>query len=295
MNNIWLHRYAVALAVCTLFLVVAGASVTSNDAGLSVPDWPLSYGKLMPPMTGGIFYEHGHRMIASTVGFMTIILAIWLWRVEDRPWMKKLGLAALGGVVLQGVLGGMTVLFLLPKGVSIAHACLAELFFSTTVAIALFTSPSWKRGPSPVADNGTPSLRSLAIFTPLCVLGQVALGASFRHKFINVIPHILGALVVSAVILYFAIAVLSDYRSHTALRKSANTLLYIVFLQVFLGIAAYLSRISTSEIVQPMPVMVAFTVAHVAVGALTLAASVVLAIQIRRNVQPAAESALQTA
>ncbi len=95
-DNIGLHRYALLLAICTLFLVVAGASVTSNDAGLSVPDWPLSYGKLMPPMTGGIFYEHGHRMVATTVGFMTIILAFWLWRADDRPWMRKLGFAALG-------------------------------------------------------------------------------------------------------------------------------------------------------------------------------------------------------
>jgi cytochrome c oxidase assembly protein subunit 15 len=295
MYSIWLHRYAVALAVCTLFLVVAGASVTSNDAGLSVPDWPLSYGKVMPPMTGGIFYEHGHRMVASTVGFMTIILAIWLWRSDERQWMKKLGLAALGGVIVQGVFGGLTVIFLLPKGVSIVHACLAELFFSTTVAIALFTSLSWRQGPEPVTDFGTPSLRSLAILTPACVLGQVALGAAFRHRLINVIPHIVGALIVSAVILYFAIAVLSEFRTHAALRKSAKALLYIVFTQVFLGIAAYMSRISSNESVQPMPVMVGFTVAHVAVGAMTLAASIVLAIQVRRNVHHAAEGAYQTA
>ena len=89
MENAGLHRYTIVLAVCTLLLVVAGASVTSNDAGLSVPDWPLSYGRLMPPMTGGIFYEHGHRMVATTVGFLTIVLAVWLWRVERRAWMKR--------------------------------------------------------------------------------------------------------------------------------------------------------------------------------------------------------------
>jgi cytochrome c oxidase assembly protein subunit 15 len=274
---------------------VAGASVTSNDAGLSVPDWPLSYGKVMPPMTGGIFYEHGHRMIASTVGFMTIIMAIWLWQVERRVWMKRLGLAAVGGVVLQGVLGGMTVLFLLPKGVSIAHACLAELFFCTTVAIALFTSPSWMRGPQLVLDEGSPSLRSLAILTPACILVQIALGASYRHHLVGIMPHILGALAVSAVILYFAMSILSEYKDHETLRKSAKTLMHIVFLQVFLGIAAYLSRISTSESLRPMPLMVGLTVAHVAVGALTLAAGVVLAIQVRRNVRPASGEAYQAA
>ena len=293
MDNVWLHRYAMLVAVCTLFLVVAGASVTSNDAGLSVPDWPLSYGKLMPPMTGSIFYEHGHRMVATTVGFLTIILAAWLWRAERRAWLRNLGLIALGMVILQGVLGGMTVLFLLPKSVSIAHACLAELFFSLTVSIAVFTSPSWRRGPELVVDSGSPSLRSLAILTPAAVLAQVALGAAFRHRLVNVIPHIIGALLVGGLVLYVAIAVLTEFKSHAALRKTGTTLIAITFLQVFLGIAAYLSRISNSDSVQPLTVMVIFTVAHVAVGALTMATSVVLGIQVRRNVQDANIEACQ--
>src|SRR5271165_7031369 len=102
-----LHRFAILLAFWTLLLVVAGGLVTSNDAGLSVPDWPLSYGKLMPKMDGGIFFEHGHRMVATTVGLLTIILAVWLWRVEKRPWMRRLGWAALAAVIAQGLLGGM--------------------------------------------------------------------------------------------------------------------------------------------------------------------------------------------
>ncbi len=286
MDNIWLHRFSVLLAVCTLFLVVAGASVTSNDAGLSVPDWPLSYGKVMPEMTGGIFYEHGHRMVATTVGFLTIILVVWLWRAESRRWLKRLGLAALGAVIVQGVLGGMTVLFMLPKPVSISHACLAQLFFSTTVAIALFTSPSWKRGPQLVSDSGTPSLRTLGLAAPIVVLAQLALGAAFRHKAIDLIPHVIGAIVVTAVILYVAIVIVTQYGSHRALCRAAYAVLGIELIQVFLGIAAYMSRISTSDAVQPMPVMVAFTVLHVAAGALTMAASVALAIQVFRNVRP---------
>ena len=286
MDNIWLHRFSVLLAVCTLFLVVAGASVTSNDAGLSVPDWPLSYGKVMPEMTGGIFYEHGHRMVATTVGFLTIILVIWLWRADDRRWLKRLGLAALGAVIVQGVLGGMTVLFMLPKPVSISHACLAQLFFSTTVAIAMFTSPAWKRGPQLVADSGTPSLRTLGLAAPIVVLAQLALGAAYRHKAIDLIPHVVGALVVTAVILYVGIVVLTQHGSHRALCTAAYALLAIALVQVFLGIAAYMSRISTSDAVQPMPVMVVFTVLHVAAGASTMAASVALAIQVFRNVRP---------
>src|SRR5438105_3455323 len=146
MTNAWLHRYAVLWSFCTLFLVVAGGLVTSNDAGLSVPDWPLSYGKLMPPMEGGILYEHGHRMVATTVGLLTMVSAIWLFRADRRKWLRWLGVAALMAVILQGVLGGLTVLYLLPWWISTAHACLAQLFFSTTVAMALFTSRFWRHG-----------------------------------------------------------------------------------------------------------------------------------------------------
>src|ERR1700730_13734432 len=113
-----LHRFAKLVASCTVFLVLAGSLVTSTDAGLSVPDWPTTYGWNMftfPPSkwVGGIFYEHGHRLIASTVGMLTIALAAWLWRSDPRQWMKRLGVTALGAVILQGVLGGGTVLFFL--------------------------------------------------------------------------------------------------------------------------------------------------------------------------------------
>ncbi len=280
-----LHAFSVFLAICTLFLVVAGASVTSKEAGLSVPDWPLSYGQVMPPMKGNVFYEHGHRMVATTVGFLTIILAIWIAKVDDRKWMKWLGLAALGGVILQGVLGGMTVLFMLPKPVSISHACLAELFFSTTCAIALFTSDAWRRGSLTV--DATSFITRHPVVLPLVTLGQVALGAAFRHKAIDVAYHAAGAAVATGVILYVVISILLNHANHTALRKTALTLLTITFAQVFLGVGAYMSRVVTVDAPQPMPIMVLFTVAHVAVGALTMAFSVLMTIQIRRHVRPA--------
>lgn len=295
MNNIWLHRYAVLLVVCTLFLVIAGASVTSNEAGLSVPDWPLSYGRLMPEMTGGVFYEHGHRMIATTVGFMTIILAVWLWRVEPRAWLRRLGWIALATVIFQGILGGITVLYLLPKVISIAHACLAELFFSLTAAIVLFTSPAWKRGAEMVEDSGWPSLRSMAVVTPVVVLAQVALGAAYRHGLMDIIPHIVGASVVTGLVLYLSVSLLMQYGFHRGLRRAGLALTIVTFVQVFLGIAAYISRISTMDSVYPMAVMVFFTVLHVGVGALTMASSVLASIQIMRNVRPSAVEVPQTA
>jgi cytochrome c oxidase assembly protein subunit 15 len=277
----WLHRYAVLLAVCTLFLVVAGASVTSHQAGLSVPDWPLSYGQVMPPMVGGVLWEHGHRMVATFVGMLTVGLAIWLAVAEPRRWMRRLGWVALAAVIVQGVLGGLTVLLLLPPAVSVSHACLAQLFFSTTVAFAVFTSRGWSAGPQVVEDYGKPSLRSLSVATAALILAQIALGAGFRHGALGILPHVIGAMMVSFAILILAAFVLHQFPQHTTLRRAAKMLLAVTLAQVFLGIETYFARLGAAE--KPAPMLI-FTIAHVATGALTLASSVVLAIQIWRNV-----------
>ena len=136
-----LHRFAIFTACATLILVVVGALVTSNDAGLSVPDWPTTFGSFykMPRMVGGVQYEHGHRMVAEFVGLLTIILAVWIWRVDKRRWLRLLGLAALATVITQGIVGGLTVLFFLPPPISSAHAAVAQTFFCIAVLIAVFT------------------------------------------------------------------------------------------------------------------------------------------------------------
>jgi heme a synthase len=203
-----LHRFSQFLAACTVVLLLAGSLVTSTDSGLSVPDWPTSYGWSMftfPPSmwVGGVRFEHTHRLIASTVGFFTIVLAAWLWRVDPRRWMKRLGVAALAAVIAQGLLGGLTVLLFLPAPVSIAHAGLAEIFFCMTVAIALFTSPGWLNSGhhtvevANISDNprGAPpsragalaslaepmALRRLATTTTALIYIQILLGATMRH------------------------------------------------------------------------------------------------------------------
>ncbi|MBI1872902.1 MAG: heme A synthase [Acidobacteria bacterium] len=201
--------------MATLVLIVAGGLVTSTGSGLAVPDWPNTYGWFMfsfplSKMVGGIFYEHGHRLIASTVGLLTIILAAWLWKSDPRRWVRRLGFIGLGAVIAQGLLGGLTVILLLPAPVSIAHAGLAQLFFCITVSLALFTSRGWiegysqdtttttententekrKRQKSPVGsvrsvvnrqtDNGV--LRKLASATTIIIYAQILLGATMRH------------------------------------------------------------------------------------------------------------------
>jgi cytochrome c oxidase assembly protein subunit 15 len=292
MQNFWLHRYAMLLSVCTLFLVVAGASVTSKQAGLSVPDWPLSYGQVMPPMTGGVLFEHGHRMAGTTVGLLTIGLLVWILIAEKRSWMRKLGWVALAWVCVVGLLGGLTVKLLTPPPVSVLHTCLAQLFFSLTVAICVFTSKSWNDGPEMADDHGWPSMRSLAILLPLVVLTQVALGAGFRHGALSVMPHLVGAMVVTLLLLIMGAFVLQQFPTHRTLRPAAITLMSIGLVQVALGLLALVARMTTDrEATQTIIV----TVAHVAVGAMTLAASISLSILIRRNVRPRQEQTAESA
>ncbi len=169
-------------AFCTLLLIIAGGLVTSTGSGLAVPDWPLSYGQVMPPMVGGIFYEHGHRMIATFVGILTLGLAIWLWRAEPRRWVRVLGFVALGSVVIQGVLGGLTVKFLLPTAISVSHAMLAQTFFVIVCSIALFTSRWWLQERTRMPFEEVPSSTiTFSFFVILAAYIQLILGALMRH------------------------------------------------------------------------------------------------------------------
>ena len=164
----------------TLFLVFAGSLVTSTGSGLAVPDWPLSYGMFFPPMVGGIFYEHGHRMIATFVGFLTLIFAIWLKYAEKRAWVRRLGFGALLIVISQGILGGLTVIFLLPKPVSISHAILAQTFFIITIILAYSQSKerSWRENQSIVIDR---TLVYGAFIVMALIYIQLIIAALMRH------------------------------------------------------------------------------------------------------------------
>ena len=183
-SSIWLNRFAWLTAVATLFLICSGGMVTSKGVGLAVPDWPTSFGYNMflfpaSKWIGGIFFEHTHRLIASTVGFLTIILAVWLWFSEPRRWVRMLGVTAVGAVIFQGVLGGLRVTMLKDE-IGIFHACLAQAFFGLVVIIALVTSRAWR---APATITGTNrNLRTIAIITTALIYLQLALGATMRHQ-----------------------------------------------------------------------------------------------------------------
>jgi cytochrome c oxidase assembly protein subunit 15 len=288
--NLGLHRFAVVLAAATVLLIVAGGLVTSTESGLSVPDWPTTYGQNMftfplSRMVGGIRFEHTHRLVASAVGFLTIVLAFWLWRREPRAWVRQLGYAALAAVVAQGLLGGLTVLLLLPTAVSVAHACLAQTFFCLTVALAVVTSPRW-RDAEPVAAGRVG--RAAKVLVSVVFL-QLLIGAVMRHTkaglaipdfplaFGRVVPpiasfpvavhfaHRIGAVAVAAMALVVLARAIRSGRA--GLRKTAIAIVSLVLLQVALGGLTVLSRKD-----------VLITTGHVAAGALILGTSLALAL-----------------
>ena len=294
--NRGLHRFALILAAWTFLLIIAGALVTSNDAGLSVPDWPTSFGSWykIPKLVGGVKFEHTHRMIAQVAGLLTIVMAVWTWRAEKRRWLRVLGIAALGTVIAQGVLGGITVLFYLPPQVSSAHAALAQTFFCIAVAMAVFTGRKWiEEQPRVEFDQRRPSLFTLTLLSIFVLYVQLILGAMFRHHGLSWWPHVAHAVVVSFVLAWTSVRALSVYSHIEAVRRPAILMLSLVIAQLCLGFTAFLTRVAWGrDAVQPEFPMVISTVAHVAVGALLLATAVILAIQIWRHVPVAFEERL---
>ncbi|MBI2828353.1 MAG: heme A synthase [Acidobacteria bacterium] len=300
--GVLLHLFAALVAASTALLIFAGGLVTSTGSGLSVPDWPNTYGWFMltfplDKMVGGIFYEHSHRLIATFVGLLIVVLAIWLWRAEPRRWVRRLGYIALAAVITQGILGGITVLWFLPDAISIAHAGLAQLVFCLTVSIALFTSPGWRRAyareqlPLP----GDRTLQTIAALTTASVYAQIMAGATMRHMdaglaipdfplaFGRLVPpfwnaqialnyaHRVGALLVSALVLAVAGHGLYHHRGRAELRRPSLLLLVLLAVQITLGALTVLS--GKHYVINSL---------HVVTGAMVLGTSLVLTLRAYR-------------
>jgi cytochrome c oxidase assembly protein subunit 15 len=292
---IWLHRYTRLLVAATLILVAAGGMVTSTNAGLSVPDWPTTYGYSMftfplRGMVGGIFYEHGHRLIATAVGILTIGLVLFLWRVELRQWVRRLGWVALAAVITQGILGGLTVIYFLPDPISISHAGLAQIFFCLTISLAVFTSPTWLHPARSPVDDPTLRVRS-ATLTGL-VYTQILLGATMRHtgaglaipdfplSYGHVVPphwtapialhfaHRVGAVVVAALAIANAVMIARQYADRPELTRPAWLLLALIAVQITLGALVVLTGKH-----------VLINTLHVATGALVLGTSLLMTLR----------------
>ena len=294
-----LHRFALFVTGATLFLIVAGALVTSHDAGLAVPDWPLSFGKLMPEMQGNVFWEHGHRMIAATVGVLIIILNVLLWRYEKRGWVRRLGFVALGAVIAQGLLGGLTVIFWLPLAISAGHATLAQLLFCTLVSLSVFTMPEWETAHEVVEEKPGVPLRAVCVASAVAVLVQLVVGATLRHSATwdqylptgLLVTHLAGASLVTLLLGFTVITTLRRHAGKSYLTGPAKIAAALLGLQLLLGLAAYLTRQASPAGPQPRNPMVAITVAHVACGALVFATTIVLTLRSFRILKASSEKA----
>ncbi len=296
----WLHRYARACAAFGLVLITAGGLVTSTGSGLAVPDWPLSFGQLFPRMEGGVLFEHGHRLVAATFGLLVVVLAVWSARIEPRAWVRRLAWVLLALVILQGLLGGATVLLRLPDAISIAHAGLAQIVFGLTVSIATIASPDFRHGSPRSGDSGSPAVRTLTVAAAVAVYAQILLGALVRHtgaglaipdfplSFGRLIPafdspqvayqfaHRAGAVLAVTLVAWAALAALGRFPEDRWLARPAMSLLVLAALQIGLGAAT----VWTARAVVP-------TTAHVVVGALLFAGTVLLAVRAHRRVSVA--------
>jgi len=285
--NKGLHRYSLLVACATFFLIIAGALVTSHDAGLATSDWPLSNGQVFPKMVGNLFWEHGHRMVATTVGLLTIGLTVYVLRKEKRQWVRRLGVLALIGVIAQGLLGGLTVKLMLPLVVSAAHATLAQLFFCTTVSLAVFTSRSWLEQRPTVEEQGSVPVRYVSLAAAVAIFFQLILGATLRHSATwdkplptdLLLTHIAGAVGVTLLLGTAAGMILMRHGSQPFLARPAMIALALLGVQLLLGVAAFIARQASPNDPQPLNPMVAITVAHVACGALVFATTIVLTLR----------------
>ena len=289
-----MHRFAKFVVAWTVLLFIAGALVTSNNAALSVPDWPKSFGTWFPSLrqlAGGAFFEHSHRVIAGGLGIFTLVLAILIWLKDNRRWLRWFGVIAVVGVAVQAVLGGEVVRQLLQYWLPVIHACFAQIVFGAVLAIAVFTSSWWISERPQLVDSGAPSIHTLAIVNAAVIFFQVVLGAGFRHSEIPVWPHMAGALAVLATVLWTAVALRKRFGASSELSRARGLLHAIFGTQFLLGFGAYWARLESLK-AGPTSATVLLTVIHTVVGALLFAFSILVVLLCFRLVPRRREAAV---
>lgn len=345
----WVHYLAVVTAALTLLLIGMGGLVKSLEAGLSVPDWPLSYGQpqksiaiglfagtvalgaawtvfrhkllaaasilcgvglagtyyIFGPMPGwhkiaNVSAEHSHRLVAGTVGFLTAILAGALWTTDARAWVRRLGFFSLVAVIVQAVLGGLTVHYLLPPLISASHGSLAQAFFAMLVTLAVATSPRWFEARPLLPQVDRKPLQKLALLMVIAIFVQIMLGASVRHaKYFPEYPgsgttffwhlgaHLVGLLWVGHTVAAVLVRIIRRHGDENALAKPATLLGALLGFQILLGIGALLFRLTATVEYDPNALKLLVTTGHVAGGALSLVTGVVILLQAHRRLVPA--------
>jgi cytochrome c oxidase assembly protein subunit 15 len=283
------------LTVLTCILILAGGLVTSTGSGLSVPDWPLSYGTLFPHMHGGVRFEHTHRLIAGSVAILTFILLIVTLKKENRKWVTRLTWIAFLTVVLQAVLGGITVLYKLPLAVSALHACLAQSFFALAACLTLFHSNTWL-DTLPILTDEASSLMRLSIMTSGFIFLQLILGALVRHAHHKTILifHIVLAFIILLHIILLMIKINRSAFTLLPISRASFFLGLAAVFQFFLGLASFIYKFVLEKTTTVRPSEVIFATLHQTLGALILATSVVLSVLIVKYVKQSGQLAFES-
>lgn len=279
----WPHRFALLTCVFTVVLILAGGLVTSTGSGLAVPDWPTTFGYNMflfpwSKMVGGVFIEHSHRLLGSLVGILTILTAAAVWKTDERKWMRRLGAFAVGLVILQGVLGGMRVV-LIKLNLAIVHACVAQIFFGLMVSTALFTSRGWREDAGEIQDK---RLARLGLITVFLLYVQIIFGAVLRHTGNRLDAHLLFAALSSIHVILLSCKTLK-LPNPGALAKEAHCLWLLLLVQLALGFASWIGKYAAMGEAFTPGFIIAITSAHVLVGAMLFAASLVVAIRLNKG------------
>jgi len=259
------------LSLLTVVLLLAGGLVTSTDSGLSVPDWPLSYGQFFPPMVGGILFEHSHRIIAGLILILTFVLMVAVLIQDSRRWMKQLTVFAFFLVIIQALLGGLTVIYLLPTAISVLHACIAQTFFVLICALALFSTNIWQ-SPQQIITNQCKKVRRMAITTFSLTYAQLILGAIVRHtEGAFVLVHIAIGVVVLIHIHLLSRLSQSYILNAKPMVTISHCLSVGVLIQIFLGLGAYIQTLVIAPSASPRLQEVFLTTLHQTLGAVLLA------------------------
>ncbi len=279
----WPHRFALLTCVFTVVLILAGGLVTSTGSGLAVPDWPTTFGYNMflfpwSKMVGGVFIEHSHRLLGSLVGILTILTAAAVWKTDERKWMHRLGAFAVGLVILQGVLGGMRVV-LIKLNLAIVHACVAQVFFGLMVSMALFTSRGWHEETDTVDDR---RLARLSLITVLLLYTQIIFGAVLRHTGNRLDAHLLFAALSTIHVILLSYKILK-LPNAGALAREANFLWVLLLVQLALGVASWIGKYAAMGEAFSPGFIIVMTSAHVVVGAMLFAASLVVALRLNKD------------
>ncbi len=285
-ENPWPHRLALITAGATFLLILAGGVVTTTGAGLAVPDWPTTFGYNMflypwARMTGGILYEHSHRLIGSLLGLLTLGLAIVLWAVEQRRWVRWLGAAALLAVIVQGVLGGLRVV-LVAEQLALLHGVLAHAFLGLAASLALFTSQAWRSHTTPLPVDVAGRLRPWALFVTAATYLQIVLGAVVTHTGSGLDAHVGVAALLSVLVPLVTHRVCSRLSNCPGLVRPAKFLRLFWILQLILGLGSYAMRLGGPPVPMSAFLALAFPVAHRLGAGLMLVASLVLTLQVFR-------------